>query len=201
MSEYSVLRGVDETLRTLLWSAMQPDPLINNVNVLNSETHITFEPVAEVLQDTVPGTRSLSLYLYRVTENPELKNRPREPIDDSRVRLPPLCLNLFYLVTALTGSSENDHRLLGKVMQVFYDNAIVKGAALRAPLRPDHDELRIILHPVSLEDLTKLWTGFMRPYHLSIAYEVKVIAVDSLREEGGERVRRKRLEFVPIAGA
>jgi hypothetical protein len=46
---------------------------------------------------------------------------------------------------------------------------------------------------MSLEDLSKLWSAFMQPYRLSIAYEVKVVFVDSQIETDAKRVRQKEL--------
>jgi hypothetical protein len=62
------------------------------------------------------------------------------------------------------------------------------------------EELRIILNPISMEDVTKLWSAFLRSYRLSVSYEVKVIYIDSERETEAERVRRKRIEYTQAAG-
>jgi hypothetical protein len=83
-------------------------------------------------------------------------------------------------------------------MQIFYDNAILKGSALQDILKDTAEELRVIFNPVSMEDINKLWSAFMRPYRLAVSYEVKVIYIDSERETGGERVLRKRLEAIPF---
>lgn len=200
MSEYKVIDGVDETLRTLLWSRMEFDSEINAA-ILSSDQRISFDPPFKLVKDTDPEQNYLSLYLYRVAENGDMKNRPLEPKDPSLLRYPPLSLNLFYLVTPLTNSTKNDHKLLGKTMQVFYDNAIVKGPALQGVLQGTTEELRIILNPVSMEDITKLWSAFMRSYRLSVSYEVKVIYIDSERETEAELVRRKRIEYMQATGA
>jgi hypothetical protein len=131
-------------------------------------------------------------------ENGDMKNRQLEPQNDSLLKYPPLFLNLFYLITPLTKSAENNHRLLGKVMQIFHDKGIVKDSELKGVLENTDTELRLILNPISMEDITKLWSSFLRPYHLSVSYEVKVVEIDSERETGGERVRRKRIEFVQM---
>jgi hypothetical protein len=104
-------------------------------------------------------------------------------------------------MTPLTTSADKDHKLLGKAMQIFYDNALIKGEALKGTLENTAEELRLILNPISMEDITKLWSAFLRPYRLSVCYELKVIHIDSEREEEGERVRRKRLEVTQYKGA
>jgi hypothetical protein len=106
---------------------------------------------------------------------------------------PPLALDLFYLITPITSSNEHDQLLLGRVMQIMYDHAIVRPGDIVAGLSQAIEELRIILNPMSLEDLSKLWSAFMQPYRLSIAYEVKVVFVDSQIETDAKRVRQKEL--------
>lgn len=195
MSHYPVLRDVAATLRDLLWADMQADNTITQI--IPNQQRITFDLPSRLVRDDQAQEDRLSIYLYRVCEDADMKNRPPQPdrLAPNQLRYPPLSLDLFYLITPLSGSAENDHLLLAKTMQVFYDNGCVQGSALRGLLRNNTEELRIILNPISVEDLAKLWSAFLRPYRLSVSYEVKVVYVDSLRQESGERVRRKRLEF------
>jgi Pvc16 N-terminal domain len=193
MSDYKVLNAVDETLRALLWSAVQFDSELSSI--LATEQDISLEPPYTLIEQDKPKTSGLSVFLYRVAENGELKNRPPEQVSPSRLRFPPLPLNLSYLITPLTASAENDHRLLSRVMQVLHANSIVKGPLLQGALAGSDEELRVTLNPLSLEDANKLWTSFMRPMRLSASYEVKVVYIDSEREISGEQVRRKSLAF------
>jgi len=193
MSDFRVLGAVDETLRLLLWSQFQVDSEISSI--ISTEQQITIEPPFKIVRDGDPDEDSLSIFLYRVVEDANLKNRQLEQAGPNALRYPPLPLNLFYLITPLTNSTENDHKLLGKTMQIIYDNGSVSGSALQGVLSNTAEELRIILNPMSLEDYSKLWTAFMRSFRLAVSYEVKVVFIDSEREMGSERVLRKRLEF------
>jgi hypothetical protein len=193
MSDYRVVNAVDETLRALLWSRIQFDSEL--ASIFLSETQLTFEPPYMLIEKDKPVGDDLSIFLYRVLENGDMKNRPLEQLNTSTQRYPPLSLNLFYLITPLTKSADNDHRVLSKTMQILYDNAVVNGSELQGVLKDSAEELRITMAPLNLEDLNKLWTSFMRPLRLSVSYEVKVAYIDSERERTGELVRRKRLEF------
>jgi hypothetical protein len=202
MSGYKVISAVDETLKKLLQSAMQNDRTIagSSTSIFgpNAEDNISFEPPFRLIENTEPNKNYLSVFLYRIVENPEMKNRPLEQKNGNLLQYPPLSLNLFYLVTPLirgNGSADKSHKLLSKAMRVFYDNAIVRETDLQGITSDRPQELRIILNPISLEDITKLWSSFMRPYHLSVSYEVKVIYIDSERETEAERVLRKQIKF------
>lgn len=160
------------------------------------------EPPFKFLKDSDETTQNcLSIYLYRVVENGDMKNRPLDLREKNLLEYPPLSLNLFYLITPLTGEIATDHLLLGKTMQVLYDNSILKGSNLLGVLADTTEELRVVLNPISIEDITRIWSGFMRPYRLSVSYEVKVIYIDSERQKGTEQIRRKRLEFTQINGS
>lgn len=196
MSDYNVVNAVDETLRTLLWTSMQADSVVSSI--ITTEQQITIDSPSVLIENDTPAEDYLSLFLYRVVENGDLRNRPPEQLNQSRLRNPPLSLNLFYLVTPLTKDTGNDHRLLSKTMQILYDSPILKGSQLQGVLQDTSEELRITLHSLSMEDLGKLWGAFMRPMRLSVSYEVKVVYIDSTREMAGEQVRRKQLDFSQI---
>lgn len=192
MSDDRVIDEVDETLIDLLWSRIQPDAEISGI--IGTMQQISREPPFKLVTDTNPDRNALSLFLYRIVENGNMKNQPLEARANNILRYPPLALDLFYLVTPITNTTENDHRLFGKVMQVFHDNAILRGPALQGGLQ-NTAELRITLEPMSLEDTTKLWSSFMRSYHLSVSYQVRVIYIDSERETQAVRVSRRRTEY------
>ena len=200
MSDYTVVSAVSETLRTLIWSFVQHEGQIAFM-IGDDEENIRLDPPFLLLgDDNRPEDSCLSIYLYRILENGDMKNRPLERRNGELLDYPPLALNLYYLITPLTGSIENDQRLLARTMQIFYDNTILKGTDLAGVLQGTAEELRIALDPLSIEDITRIWSGFLRPYHLSVSYEVKVIYLDSSRQIDVEQIRRKRLEFTQIGG-
>jgi hypothetical protein len=75
-------------------------------------------------------------------------------------------------------SGEADHLLLGKTMQVLYDNAILP---LRVPADAIAEELHIALCRLTLEELTRVWEALREPYRLSVCYRVHVARIDSGR--------------------
>jgi hypothetical protein len=196
MSGYQVIGAVDQTLHDLLWSEMQSDSVI--ISILTSEDKITLEPPFKLVKETEPEHNFLSLYLYRVIESPEAKNQLPQALDSHRQVYPPLALNLYYLMTPITNSAENDHTLLGKALQIFYRNSILKGTPLKGILAGTDEQLRVILNPISLDELSNLWSAFLRPYRLSVSYEVKIAFIDSDRDTTGERVLERRLKVGPI---
>ena len=116
-------------------------------------------------------------------------------INSTKLKYPPLSLSLFYLVTPHTGNIEKDHIILGKVMQIFHDNSILRGSGLHENLVGE--ELRLILTHLSIDDLNKVWTLIYgsKPYKLSVCYEVTPVAIESMREREVTRVTERELEI------
>jgi hypothetical protein len=94
----------------------------------------------------------------------------------------PLPLLLYYLITPITADPVTSQNLLGKVLQVFNDNAILRGGSLRGVLQGTSEQLRLNLEALTLEELSLVWYALSEPYQLSVTYLVQVVNIDSDRE-------------------
>jgi hypothetical protein len=155
---------------------------------------VSIRPPDKARADNATATQ-LNLFLYQVVRNAAWVNAdmPRQVLP-GEVGNPPLPLNLFYLITAYgegnDASKPAGHQLLGAAMSLLHDHPILSAddirGATQAPL-PDADldrqieRVRLTLHPISLDDLSKLWTGFATPFRLSAAYEAAVVLIESKR--------------------
>jgi hypothetical protein len=130
---------------------------------------------------TKPQGPVATLFLYDVVEEPATRNRPKstELVNGSLVtRKQPLGLCLYYLVTAWGGSRETEQEILGRVMQVLYDDAIIDGPELTGELAGTTVELRVSLSRMQIEDRARIWWAIGKPYRLSVNYEVRVVDLD-----------------------
>jgi hypothetical protein len=181
VSNFTVVKEISETLRTILFEGYKQAAELNTI--VPSEAAIVFVNPKETAANSA---NRLSLWLYQVIENEFKKNQP--PIRSNgpeTLQFPPLTLNFHYLITPFTQTGEGDLLLLGKTLQVLYDNAIV---AIRDPVNDIFEELRIVLCNLNLEQLTRVWEALMEPYRLSVCYEVRVTRVDSQRLAPNARV-------------
>jgi hypothetical protein len=134
----------------------------------------------------------LNLFLYHTSLDPAWRNQPLPGVSkDGEDGRPPLPLSLYYLVTAY---GENDdgivsHRLLGKAMSVLHDHPVLDGAEIKAAVgaaniaESDLDQqierVRITPQPLTLEEMSKLWTTFQTQYRISAAYQACVVLIES----------------------
>jgi hypothetical protein len=148
--------------------------------------------------DKARGTATnnqLNLFLYQILPNPAWRNLdlPRQ-VQPGETSIPPLPLNLYYLLTAFGRDNDTSlpfsHQVLGKAMGLLHDHCIlspsdIKSATSATFPREDLDRqierVRITLQPLSLEEISKLWTGFATQYRLSAAYEASVALIESTR--------------------
>lgn len=188
MADHTAIAAVSLTLRTLLRDRMVVDPMT-----------VTFVP-PDVAPEGVTGTR-VNFYLTQVMENPELKNQeiPGRGHPSTYGR-PPLSLNLRYLVTTYTGQQEqadadiNAQTTLGDVMRVLHDfgNQLdtltisnsnigtVGEPILEESLRDEYERIKIVLHPASIDDLTKVWSAMPEAnFRRSVLYEVTVVQIET----------------------
>lgn len=194
MSSYMVISAVSEALRHILWEAFDTDPVIRPI--IGYESAIVFTNPTETVRDS--GNR-LSLWLYQISEDEFLKNQPMHRGNgNDENRFPPLALNLFYLVAPFAPTSEADHMVLGKTLEVLYDNAIV---LLVDPASEVFEELRIIFCRMTIEELTRVWEALREPYRLSVCYKIRVTRIESRRRPQRARVVERNVGFgiKPIA--
>lgn len=130
----------------------------------------------------------LSLYLYGIEKNDVLNTETRVYDEEDEVaRDPPLALDLQYLLTAYPAGSGGDltteridqHRLLGLAIQTLNDSAIIDGTEFGGA-RFDKD-VSITLQTKKTSEAMDIWWNTVPdlPYHLSIAYTVSPVLVDS----------------------
>jgi hypothetical protein len=187
MSDYTAIADVGKTLKKLLWDNIKDDNTAKSI--IESEDQITLSSPEEIESD-----KRLSLFLYQVTENDYLKNQEMQSVNSTKLKYPPLSVNLFYMVMPHTQNREKDHIIVGKVMQIFYDNAILRGSILQGSLAGD--ELKLILNTLSIDELNKIWNVMSKskPYKLSVCYEVTPVRIESMREREVKRVIEREVE-------
>jgi hypothetical protein len=190
VSSYAVVAAVSKKLQEILWTEFNKDQEIKSI--IGSPEEIVFKNPTETVRDSA---NRLSLWLYQITENEFVKNQTMlRGNEHDTAQFPPLALNLFYLITpfAPTGEPESEQLLLGKTMQVLYDNATIK---LWGKDEDVAEELRVIFCRLTLEELTRIWEALQEPYRLSVCYQVRVPRVDSQREPKRARSIERTVGF------
>jgi uncharacterized protein DUF4255 len=199
VASHTAIAAVSRTVQTLLLDRMV------------TGAAITLAP-PDVEVAGVNGAR-VNLYLMQVIENGALKNQEipgrGHPAEYGH---PPLSLDLRYLVTSHSamenqvGADLNAQTILGDAMRVMNDfgnridhlvitnpvAGIVGHPILDPDLTREFERLKIVLHPASLDDITKVWSAVSGTnFRRSVVYEVTVIQI----ETPAPRVRPQPVEM------
>jgi hypothetical protein len=171
MSDYSVLSAVSSSLLTLLTN--------NITNVLAVPLNVPIQLFSPKEMDEAGQVPGISLWLYKVSRMTEMLNEPPERRSATQMARTPLPVILHYLVTPMATDPLTRQTLLGRVLQVFNDHSILRGADLQGVLQNTTEQLRIILEALTLEELSLVWDALGEPYQLSVTYLVQVAKIDS----------------------
>lgn len=183
MSNPLAIAAVTATLRNLLLQGLTDDGFGDDVIV-------TTQPLDKTRGNNANQGNQVNLFLYQTQLSASWRNSDMPGVKPGETGHAPLPLNLYYLLTAY-GPDNDDvdligHQLLGRAMSVLHDNPVLGMAQIEAAL-PDTDlhrqleRVRITPQPLSLEDMSKLWTTFQTQYRTSISYEVSVVLIESKR--------------------
>jgi hypothetical protein len=198
MSDYTVLAETGQSIINVLWQQIQTDPdlfaLINNSNLISLESPADH-------QENSSDKALLSVYLYRIVEDPYMKNRVQVEGTGGRVRKTPLSLDLFYLITPLLKDPRDQQMVLGKILQIFYDRPTLEGPDLAGSLATSGNFLRVVLNTVPLQEVSWVWQALETPYRLSVTYTVRVALLDSTEEQFQQRVLLQKNTYAAKADA
>jgi hypothetical protein len=190
MSTYAAVGAVGVTLQRLLRDRIDAPATLPPATTIA----VTIGNPPEEPETEAP---IVNLFLYRLSLNGALSNhQPPGRGERNAYGHPPLSLNLYYLLNTYgtTTSPGSDtlqdeilaHDLLGSAMRILNDYPIltpaIETSGGQQVLDPDlldaSEAVKITLDPLSLEDLSKVWTALSRPFRPSAAYEVSVIQID-----------------------
>lgn len=170
MGRYTMIADVGEKLVSILQRELVPAvlPNPNEVGLCSPEDH---------------GDISLGLFLYDVKESEEVRQQGAAVIKKEKLMKPPIYLNLYYMITAYSGGDiryklTQEQRILGKVMQTFYDYPMI-------PLEEvDRDavngmDLRIQMQKISIDEKSRIWNFPNVGNKLSLFYKVSPVAIES----------------------
>ncbi len=195
MATWEVVEYAGQTLVRLLekqFAILLPN---NNISIqVASASH--FEQYATAQQP------SITLFLYQILENPEMRNAAARKLADGRSVRQPLPLELCYIITPWSvrvqdsigvdaKATEEEHRLLGGILQTFYEHAEVTRSELTEGMNAVWsriDTMQILLESPASEDLFRIWDSTEHAYRTSLTYRVRVLGLEPIQALDGSPV-------------
>lgn len=186
MSNYLIVSDVGDCLRQTLGDGFEIGP--QNQWIINHEQIMLQSPhgLAE---------NQLSVFLYRIVEDAQMKNQPPGYGNGGRVRKAPLTLDLHYMITPHFKVRSTSDQVLGKVLSILYDNPFLYLGDLRGRENAPREEVRLVLNSLPLDELTRIWEAIQESYQLSVCYIARVAILDSTEEQYTAPVLNKRTQY------
>jgi len=211
MSNFLAIATVTAALRSTLQAAMD--------TAAAEEPGAVLSATATSVRPGVPGSgvpaRGINVYLYQIAPNAAWRNADLLTRDATGqvVSRPQAALDLSYLLSFYgTEGQLEPERLLGVATRTLHAQPVLTRQAIGdvlgdplfsflagSDLAEAVERVRLTPLPLSLEELSKLWSVFLQvPYVLSVAYQASVVLV-----EGRDRARailpvqRRDLRVVP----
>ena len=171
---------VTDALRDLLIDALATSPLFGGAGP-------TFNVAVTGQHPDLPTTGAdcdLNVYLFYVTEDKHLRNRfwkqefitgqppgpPRQPI-----AFEPLCLDLFFLVSAQSQSSYvQEQQVMSVAVRALHENAIVR-LATPTPTGEATSEITLAMEQPTWDELSRLWQALNAPLRMTAQYKASVV--------------------------
>lgn len=151
----------------------------------------------------------ISLFLFQIVGNAEMRGNPRRLLPDGTFARQPLPLELCYLVTAWGArgtdpvdraddetATQEEARMMGAILQAFYENAEIDRGGLfgAGPLWAPEDGLQIVMETLPIDGHYRIWDASELGYRLSLVYRVRVASLEPRPPLPAARVTEVTLE-------
>jgi Pvc16 N-terminal domain len=167
--------------------------------ILNGTVKVSAEAPDRILNGAASPDR-INLFLFQATENQGWRNSelPTRNANGDRISNPPLALDLSYLLTAYGSADFHAEVLLGHAMSVFHEMPILTRDAIRAaiPVPPPTtlpnaltnadladqiEQIKITPQPMSVEEVSKIWSALQSQYRPTAVYKATVVLIESVK--------------------
>jgi hypothetical protein len=165
------------------------------------DVKVSAKPPDKLIPATGDEPTALNIFLYQVTPNQGWRNAglPARDWGGDRTGNPPLALDLHYLLTATAPRDIYPEIIMGFAMQMLHETGVLSRELIAKaldPMAPPSDfipqlkfaelaeqveQIRVTPAALTVDDISKLWTGFQGRYRMSVAYIVTVVLIQTLR--------------------
>ena len=168
MSGFPIIKAVTDQLIAGLSASFAADPL-------------TAPFAAQIFSDSPASTgagtgnkQGVSFWPYRISRDEFLYDPSLTPVGSTELAIPPLMVDIWYLVTPMTQHGDKNQLLIEKALQFVYD------------LGPLHvigtDDADVTFETPGQDELFRLWSALNIPYQTSCVFVARHVAIDSTRK-------------------
>ncbi len=160
MNGFTAISGLAASLRNLLQRGMD--------DVFSDHVLVTSDSPKQIQDENRSDNRLLSFYIYKITENADLRNAP--PFLDSESKLNrSIALDIHFLLTPYGPDPDSALLILGRTQQLLH-NAVLLGSRLEQSLEGTDQNIKITQQPLPQELITQIWQAMECSMRLALYY-------------------------------
>jgi hypothetical protein len=167
VASVDVIADMSSTIVELLKPALAPLPC--DVRLSNTDEYTT----------SPPTTPTVTVFLYHVAINAELRNNTPRLLGGGEIARPILPIELRYLITPWTSEVIDGHRILGHVMRRLGSFQTMERKVLFGDSWDEDDTVQLLPENLPVDEYHDIWDPAEIPYKLSMSYLARVIGLDS----------------------
>lgn len=146
------------------------------------------------------GDLELTLYLYNIEQSGNTRMNSMVTLPNGDMKNPPVPLSLYYLITAysnsqLSSKAYDEHKMMGRTIQVLNDNSILEGELLKGNLKGTNQKINLEMKNLTYDEMMRIWNFKDVPYSLSIVYKVTPVYIESTKTRKVKRVVETRFNI------
>lgn len=171
MAKYTIIADVNKAIVNLLRDKLVPEPIDKMESI-------------GICEPKDRGDYVVGIHPYNIREEAGGQQADPQVFADGTVREPPAMIEVNYMISVsskadLESRSSDEAKIIGKIIQVFNDNAIIPNRYLPNDADSPIEDVPISSLPLEMEEKVKVWTMFGESYKLSVFYVAGPIAIDS----------------------
>ncbi len=187
MAGYMKIANTGEGIVELLKEALVPE-LLNSpdqIGLCSPEDH---------------GDFAVGIWLYDMKEDTDIQMHDMVDMGQKSQRYPSVYLVLRYMITLYLQSdlkyrAAQEHQIMGRIIQVLKDHAVLDAETLKPAEARTGMNVRIQMQELSIEEKMRIWSFPNVPYKTSLFYTAGPVEIKSARKKAVARVRDIQYQF------
>ena len=128
----------------------------------------------------LPMAAGVSFFRYRIIPNAASRPLPGRPGPDGRRGLPPLAVDLHFLLTAWAGDASLQHAIAGWMMRVMEDHPVLAIPDLDDQVFRPGETVEVVLESLTTEEILSIWEATASDaYQISVPYVARNVQIES----------------------
>ncbi|MBN1550699.1 DUF4255 domain-containing protein [bacterium] len=156
-----------------------------------SQILVTLESPKKILDENQSNKTLLSLYIYRIVENSDLRNSMTFIDGSSKIKRF-IALDIHFLLIPYGADADSILKIFGRTQQIM-QSTVLSGSLLLQSLEGEDLSIKITQQQLSQELITQMWQALECSMRLALYYLATPIIIDLEKDESVDAVKDRKI--------